>query len=450
MRFMERLRKRLILWLWREEPRNRLERYVITAARLGFGLGRDLATGELSLRAMSLVYTTMLAIVPLLAFIFSVLKGLGFHRQLEPMLLNFLAPLGPRAQELNDSIMGFVDNVSGTALASISLGLLLYTALSMAQKVEISLNFVWRVERTRSFARRFSEYLTVMMIGPVLMSIAMGMIAAVSSTALMEGLRAREPFGSMLAGLSALTPYLILVGAFTFLYKLVPNTKVRIRAAVAGGVFAGLFWAGGGNLFAQFVVTASRTEAIYSGFAIVIVAMMWLYLSWLILLSGAQLAFYVQNPDDIRLGSGTPKVSNAIRERLALNIMLLVGRDFDEAGHGWQCESLAARLRVPRHILEPVVSALEAADLLTATAEGRMIPARDPRRIALLDILAAVRSPLYDLAAYRGREWNSTVLNLEDRIGGAIAEALDSSSLADLVGEDETREPRAEATPLPP
>jgi membrane protein len=230
----------------------------------------------------------------------------------------------------------------------------------------------------------------------------------------------------------------------------VPNTKVRVRAAVAGGVFAGLFWAGGGNLFAQFVVTASRTEAIYSGFAIVIVAMMWLYLSWLILLSGAQLAFYVQNPDDIRLGSGTPKVSNAIRERLALNIMLLVGRDFDEAGHGWQCESLAARLRVPRHILEPVVSALEAADLLTATAEGRMIPARDPRRIALLDILAAVRSPLYDLAAYRGREWNSTVLNLEDRIGGAIAEALDSSSLADLVGEDETREPRAEATPLPP
>jgi membrane protein len=110
--------------------------------------------GDLTLRAMSLVYTTMLAIVPLLAFVFAVLKGLGVHRDLEPILQGFLSPLGPRAGELTDRIIEFVDNVSGSALASIGIVLLLYTALSMAQKVESSFNFVWRVDHPRSFARR--------------------------------------------------------------------------------------------------------------------------------------------------------------------------------------------------------------------------------------------------------------------------------------------------------
>jgi membrane protein len=444
---MERLRRKFLRWLWRPEPRSRPEQIAVVSTRLAVALGRDLKSGELSLRAMSLVYTTMLAIVPLLFFSFSVLKGLGFHRQLEPMLLNFLAPLGPRAEELNDTIMSFVDNVSGTALASVSLALLLYTALSMAQKVEESLNFVWQVDRARSFARRFSEYLTVMLAGPLLMSVAMGITAAVSSTALMAGLRATEPFGSVLASLSTITPYALVVMAFAFLYKIVPNTHVRFPAALAGGLFAGILWAGGGRLFAQFVVTATRTEAIYSGFAIVIVAMLWLYLSWLILLTGAQLAFYVQNPDYLRLGRLSPRTSNTLRERLALNIMLLVGRDFDEAGRGWRSERLASRLGVPRHALEPVIVTLTNTGLLTATREGRLLPARDLRRITLLDVLAAVRSTATDSAVYRGRRWNTAVMELSDRLDEAIARELGNATVADLVERDEQETEAAVSAP---
>ena len=112
-------------------------------------------------------------------------------------------------------------------------------------------------------------------------------------------------------------------------------------------------------------MSVSRYEAIYSGFAIVIVAMIWLYLSWLILLLGAQLAFYLQNPEYLRLGQRTRAMSNALRERLALSTMLLVGRDFEKPGHGWRVESLAARIRVPRHLLEPSWMALTDAGLLT-------------------------------------------------------------------------------------
>jgi membrane protein len=408
----------------------------LVAARFAYALVRDFAHGDLSMRAMSLVYTTMLAIVPLLAVAFSFAKGLGLHRELEPVLQGFLAPLGPRATELSRQVVVFVDNVSGFALGSISILIFLFSALSMAQKVESSFNFVWRVDRPRSFARRFSEYLSFLLVGPLFMSVAMGFTATLSSTTAMTRLRENGVIGDMFEALSWFTPYALIVASFTFLYVFVPNTRVRLKPALIGGVFAGILWAGTGRLFTSFVVSMSRYEAIYAGFAIVLVAMIWLYLSWLILLLGAQLAFYVQHPEYLPLGQRTLTASNRTRERLALSTMLLVGRDFEKPGHGWRIESVAAQLRVPRHLLEPVAGALTDAGLLSRTSENRLIPARDLRRIAVVDILAAVRSSDRDSHHQADDEWNPTVAAVADDVEGAIRSTLGERTLADLVDLD--------------
>jgi membrane protein len=408
----------------------------LVAARFAYALLRDFAHGDLSMRAMSLVYTTMLAIVPLLAFAFSLLKGLGLHRDLEPVLRGFLAPLGPRAAELSGQVIGFVDNVSGFALGSISIAILLYSALSMAQKVESSFNFVWRVDRPRSLARRFSEYLSVMLVGPLVMSVAMGFTATIASTTAMTRLREVGIIGDMFEALSWFTPYGLIIASFSFLYVFVPNTSVRWVPALIGGVFAGILWAGGGSVFTSFVVSMSRYEAIYAGFAIVIVAMIWLYLSWLVLLLGTQLAFYVQHPEYLPLGQRALSASNTTRERLALSTMLLVGRDFEKPGHGWRIEGVAAQLRVPRHLLEPVVGALMDSGLLTRTNENRLIPARDLRRIGVVDILAAVRSSERDSHHQSDDEWNPTVATVADDVENAIRSALGERTLADLVDAD--------------
>jgi membrane protein len=435
-------------WLWhrREHGNDGATRWLLVA-RYAFALLRDLLHGDLSLRAMSLVYTTILSIVPLLAFAFSVLKGLGFHRQLEPLLLSFMAPLGPQGAELAQRVIGFVDNVSGSALASVSIVILLYSALSMAQKVEGSFNFVWRVDRPRSLMRRFSEYLSVIFVGPLLMTVAMGLTAALASATATSRLREIEPIGSWLVSLSSLTPYAMVIAGFTFLYIFVPNTKVRFLPALVGGVFAGVLWAGSGSLFTSFVVSVSRTEAIYSGFAIVIVAMLWMHLSWLILLLGTQLAFYVQNPECLRLGQRTDPLSNALRERLALSAMLLVGHDFDTPGHGWRVESLAANIRVPRHLLEPVVVSLTHAGILTRTNEQRLIPARDPHRIEVVEIVNAVRSRDRDSHGTND-DWNPTVSALCDSVEIAIRGVLAGRTLADLVDADRNREADPTATAM--
>lgn len=403
----------------------------LSVARYLYALGRDLLAGELSLRAMSLVYTTMIAVVPLLAFSFSVLKGFGYHRELEPFLGNLLAPLGTQGAELTDNIIGFVENLRTTALAGVSLGLLLFSVLSMAQKVEYSFNYVWRVDRPRSLARRFSEYLSVMLVGPVLMTVALSIIGSFTSTALVQKLQAIEPVGSGMLLMGQLTPYLLVMLAFTFLYAFVPNTKVTGKAAFASGIAAGLVWVLGGSLFAQFVVAATRMEAIYSGFAIVIVTMFWLYLSWLVLLLGAQFGFYIQHPDYLAVGKRTPYMSTELTEGLALTAMLLVAKDFFEGGHGWRPEGIAAHSGLRAHQVEPVIESLRRDKLLIETSDGRLVPGRALSAMKVSDVLAAVRSP----SDGPQLSWPSPIDEIGRKIDGAIDTALANQSLQDLIEE---------------
>ena len=431
--------------LWPTRPsRDAVAPWWLTAARYSFALLRDFLNGELSLRAMSLVYTTMLTIVPLLALLLAVLKGLGFHRDLAPLLENFVAPLGPRGEEITAHIVEFVDNVSGSALASVSVIVLLLSALSLAQKVESSFNFVWRVDQPRSIAHRVSAYLSVIFVGPLLMSVAMGLLATLASATAASRIRSIEPIGTWIASLSSLTPYVMVIAACTFLYVFVPNARVRLRPALIGGVFGGVLWAGSGSLFTTFVVSVSRTEAIYSGFAVVIVAMLWLHLSWLVLLLGAQLSFYAQNPDYLRVDQRADSPANALRERLALSAMLLVGRDFATPGPGWRIDSLATRIRVPRHVLAPVIGSLMGAGLLTRTNEQRLIPAKDPRNIQVNAILEAMRRADVDPHT-ESHDWNPTIGALADGIERAIRDAVGPQSLADLVDADVHRESAAKS-----
>jgi membrane protein len=384
---------RLEQWLF-EPPESLIGRPLWKLTRIlryPYALIRDITRGDLTLRAMSLVYTTLLSVVPIIALSFSVLKGLGYHRELEPILYSFLEPLGDRGYELTAQIMGFVDNVKGGVLGSLGLMFLLYTLITTVEKVEEAFNFVWRVEKPRSFGRRFSEYVSVMVVGPAVIVTALGLIAALASTSFMQSVSHYRPFDTILLVLSAITPYLLVSAVFTFMYGFVPNTKVRLRAALTGGVSAGAAWAFSGMVFARFVAGSTGTMVIYAGFAIVIVALIWLYVSWLILLLGAQLAFYVQNPQYLRPGRGLITLNSSLRERVALSIMYLIVNDYRTAQHSWTTNRIAEHLELPGAALSPIVDALERRKLLLAAEDDTWVPARDPHSIELADVLDAVR-----------------------------------------------------------
>ncbi len=430
------LRRRLGALIWSPDAVQTLPlRILVILARFCQALIRDIATGQLTLRAMSLVYTTLLSLVPLLAFSFSLLKGVGVHRQMEPLLQNFLAPIGEeQSAELTAEIIGFVDNLQGALLGGVGLVFLAFVVVSMVQKVEESMNYIWQVDSARSMVRKFSGYLSAMLLGPLMMALALGLIATLSSVALVQRLMEIEPLGTLLLALGRATPYALLIAVFSFLYVLLPNTRVRLLPALSGGLFAGITWVAASSVFAEVVAQSTRISAIYSSFAIVILALIWLYVSWLVLLLGAQLAYYVQHPEHLRDGRRHPDLSALTREHAGLAAMLLVGRDFLAPEQPWRPATLAARFRLPQESLAPVLSALREAGLLVETADGHLMPGRSLESIRLVDVLSAVRGDDEILPRLRDR-WSSRALEIWEEADRAVFERFGETTLADLVRE---------------
>ncbi len=395
---------------------------------------RDIVSGQLTLRSMSLVYTTLLSIVPLIAFSFSVLKGLGVHKELEKRLYTILEPLGDKGVEITDQLMTLVNNVNGSVLGGIGLAFFIYTAISMVQKIEESFNYVWYVTKPRSFARRFTEYMLVLLIGPVVIVIALGMITSLQNDSIVQTLVENNVLGPVFVATSKLTPYVLVTGVFTFLYMYMPNTRVRFRSALVGGVAGGFLWATVGVVFAAFLANSAQAQAIYASFAIAITTLIWLYLNWLILLIGAQLAFYFQNPAYLRIGRREPRLSNAMRERLALNVMLIVGSAFRDPDKTINLAMLSEKLRIPSITVAPITNALENRALLTTNEKEELLPGREMSRILLVDILDVVRVD-GETGSYRDPKWSSTIETLGGDVDAAVEKTLSGRSLSDLLDE---------------
>ena len=367
---------------------------MMTLTRLLLVLMRDLAYGQLTLRATGLVYTTLLSLVPLLALSFSVLKAFGVYNQIDPILLSFLAPLGEKSADASKWIIRFIENLNVKVLGSIGLALLIYTVISLMQKIEESLNFIWHVAQLRSFGRRFSAYLSVLLIGPVLIFSALGITSSILNAAQLQPLLALQPVGGVVYAIGQAIPVFFVIGLFVFAYYFAPNTRVRPTAALAGGIAAGLMWHAASWAFTEFARISTQYAAIYSSFAIFLLFLIWLYLNWLILLLGASIAFYIQHPEYLVLQQGEPRLSNRMRERVALMLMYLIGKTYQERGPAWTFSSLTQWLDVPSYALQMVLDALEQDHLLVRTGGDppAYLPGRDIGSITLEELLHTVRA----------------------------------------------------------
>jgi membrane protein len=361
--------------------------------RYPYAVVRDLSRGEINLRAMGLVYTTLLSLIPLLAFSFAILKLFGGHRDFEPIVYEFFRPVGgAAAAELTNRVMQFASRVSSGVVGSVGLALLAWTLIGTIKKVEDSFNFVWHVEQPRSFARRLAEYTTLIIAGPLLLVGFLGLThAALSSAPVQEVVRL--PLLRRLSGTGiALAPYAMVTAFFTALYMMIPNTRVQWRAALIGAVVGGVLWAAIGKMFTAFVVYSTRLTIVYAGFAFVVAALLWTYFGWLILLAGAQLSFYVQNPAYLRLGLQPLRLSSVELEQLALKLMYFVGRTHVGGGRLWSVNRLANELGLPGIAVAQMASALERAGLLIVTEDDELVPARDIGGIGVNEILDIARN----------------------------------------------------------
>ena len=410
-----------------------LQGKLILIGRGFYALWRDISQGQLTLRAMSLSFTTLLSLVPLLALSFSVLKGFGIHNTLEPVLLEYLAPLGDKGVELTDKILDFVNNMNVGVLGFMGLGLLLYTVVSLVQKIEEAFNYIWNVKESRGLSERFRDYISAVLIGPFIMMVAFGLSASVKNSSFVQYLLDIKTVGIVILMMIQLIPFFMVIAGFTFIYSFMPNTRVKTKAALIGAVVSGILWQSAGWGFTSFVAASTKYTAIYSSFAVLILFLIWLHVSWLLVLIGANISYYYQHPEQLLLGRNQPPPSYESHERLALQIMYMVAKAHEEGRAGWTLQSLSDQLFIPQSFIGQIVSLLKDQKMLIMTADdpSAFVPARTIEKITIKDIMMAVRSQGDDY--HVARECQPVVNDAMQQLHQALESTFGEETLKDFI-----------------
>jgi membrane protein len=423
-----------------------LQRVLVQTFRLAIAVGLEFRHRLLDARAAGLVYTTLLSLVPFLAVMFSVLKAFGVHHQIEPVLAQALEPLGPKGQEVTATIIGFVDNLKIGVLGVVGVAGLFYTTYSLIDKIEQALNAIWLVREGRSWSRKFADYLSAVLVGPVLVVTAFGLLASVQSNTLVQHVLEIEPLGYLMVWAAKLVPFLMLCGVFTFLYKFIPHTQVRTISAMVGGIAAAILWGIAGELFAKFVAESAKYSAIYSSFAVLILFLLWLYTGWLIVLIGAQFSFFHQHPTAYLSRLLWQQGTYGFRERLALNLLVILTRHHLRGERPLTPPELAIELNLPVSLVNDQVDHLVEYGLLGLMNKPEGISLiKPPELISVKEVLDAAR----DGTARDMRiavDTTDPVLDVLRRRDEAVEEALAGQTLRSLVHAQD--EPATERIPV--
>jgi membrane protein len=342
-----------------------------------------------TLRASALTYTTVLSLVPVLAIAFAILKGLGAQNTLEPLLHK----LAGDSQETISRIIAYVNNTNFRSIGAIGVLALVVTVISLLENIERAFNTIWGVRETRSLQRRFSDYLSVVVVGPILILVATSMTTSLQNQWIVKWFLRQEYFGEAVLFVFRLSPYISVWIALVFLYIYIPNTKVRFRSALLGGVVAGTAWQVAQWAYFHFQVGVANYNAIYGTLAALPVFLVWVYTSWLIVLLGVEIVCAHQRRRCVGAYLGSDTGSQAACEERSLALMLQVCRHFREGGAPPTAALLATELGLRQDLVEEGVEALAGQGYLVQTSgsEPAWLPAGEPSGMELSQLLAALR-----------------------------------------------------------
>ncbi len=243
-----------------------------------------------------------------------------------------------------------------------------------------------------------------------------------------------EPFGTLIVTGLELLPYLMLLGAFSFMYIFMPNTSVNLGSALMGGLVAAILWVTAGWGFAGFVASSTKYTAIYSSFAILLLFLIWFYVGWVIVLFGAEVAFANQHLRTYQGGRRASLASMVEREQLALRIMLLVGQRFLVGKPPWTADDLAKRLNAPVRLVTELLHILAEKRLLTVVSDGQAyLPARDLERIGIKDILDTLRTFGEPQMVRAKGDHKEVVEEVVEEVDRAVSTTLSGKNLKNLL-----------------
>ncbi len=394
------------------------------------------------LRASSLTFYSLLSIVPVAALAFGIAKGFGFESMLERQLLERFAGQEEVLVRVFDFARTLLKNTKGGMIAGIGVIVLFWSVMKVLGHIEQSFNEIWENKRGRTLWRKFSDYFAMMLISPVLfiMSGSVTVFITTQVTSITNKVALIGFFSPIIFSLLKLTPYVLIWALFTFAYLVMPNLKVNFVSGLVAGIVAGTAFQLLQSFYISFQVLVAKYNAIYGSFAALPLFLMWLQLSWLIVLFGAELSFAHQNAETYEFEPDRRNVSDRFRKRLALQITHLLVKNFINEQKTLTASIISHKLEVPIRLVSSTLFNLTQSGIVTEieTEESREMayqPARDVNQFTIKYVLDALDHRGIENIHVAQTPELAAISEAMQRLGETIAASPDNKLLKDIPGE---------------
>ncbi len=411
---------------------SRAKRIAIQNVRVALLVSRSDVYQRVRLHAQALSLKTLLAVVPLFAVVFAIFKGFGglesVQSDLEELILHNLAASEQLRAVVHEHLGNFLSNVEGGQLGPVSVVILVFSVLSLLSHIEDSVNAVFGVTQRRPLALRFVTYWAILTLGPLVLGASLTLTGALQVGAVRAAIDALPGVSQLL--ISA-TPLLISWLGFTALYVVVPNTRVRIRSAFFAALVAGTAWNILKYLYALYASHAVTVQNIYGSLAAIPLFMLWIWLSWILVLYGAQLTFAYENATTFWRERDTTHPSPSSRELMATRIFLDITRSFTFGTAPPTPAELSERLGLARRFVDDVCSVLREAGFTHALEFGGLVPARDAATVTVEDLVVSLREGQGQAVELPADDATQQLRELLSKAHGrSLLEEVDFASLA--------------------
>ncbi len=419
---------------------SRKERWFVRQVRLILYTAQGVQHHNTVVRSAALTFFTLMSLVPMLALAFGIIKGFGLETALENYLFERFSENGTLIRSVLDFINGVLVRTSGGIVAVSGLVVLVWAAVRVFGNVENAFNTIWEVKKTRSLTRRASTYAAVIFVMPLL-AVLLALVLSYVRTLIAH--YASIPYSILYATGSFIVLWLLFAGA----YKIIPNTRVRFRHAAMAAVIAAVAFSVFQLIYVTLQSGVSSYNIIYGSFAAVPLFLLWIQVSWQIVLFGAELSFSYQNVDSFMQEQNAASVSYDNRRKVMLAALTVIIRSFVRGDGGISSEEIARELKLPVRLVRDIDYTLDEAGLILPVSSDRSqktkiyVPARDVHSLTLADAVRAVEyagTAVHNLCDNR---YLREVSRIIDDIADRIAASNDNILLMNLI-EDEDNDSR--------
>ncbi len=392
---------------------------------------------NLMLRASALTFTTVLSIVPFLAVAFSVLKGMDFQNT--DTIRELLLTVSAGREQVVDAIIGYIDNTNVKTLGAVGTAFLFMTVISLLSNIESTFNSIWNAPQGRSIFQKVTNYISICLVVPVLLVTAISFTASLQSSSVVQGILSYSVMSHVYLALLKIVPHVSVWIAMLLLYSFMPNIRVKPLPALGGAIIAGSAWLFAQWLYMRFQIGAGKYNAIYGSFAQFPLFLIWVQLSWTIILIGAQLSYVFQHRNSLDWEARYAVVSEAERMRVALAVLLEMAGNFLAGNEPLSLEQLSRQTRLPVILVRNVLDALSTGNLVALLADEQkqgsdaecftLIMAPEKIRLStVLSCIANQQAAGIDLNAPGLAFSNQVLENLET----VLETMLENATLAEL------------------